>query len=78
MCDEGRAQSSSYPARNRDSLKPDHCDGEIDEAFEVNCSAIVSGGEAAEMFHSIKAALDAVAIDVDEFIVRDDDLAQVV
>jgi len=63
---------------DRYSSEPDHCGGEVDKALEVNGSAVVTSGEATEVFHSIEAPLDAIAIDVDDFIVRNDDLARAV
>jgi hypothetical protein len=50
----------------------------MDEALEVNGSAVVACGEAAKVFHSVEAPLDAIAIDVGDFIVQDDDLARAV
>jgi hypothetical protein len=50
----------------------------VDEAFEVNGSAIVARGEATYVLQPVEATLDAIAIDVNGFIVRDDDLARAV
>lgn len=46
----------------------------------MNGFAVVAGGEATEVFPSIEAPLDAIAIaiDVDDFCVQDDDLARTV
>lgn len=64
------------PGAKRHSPHPDQCGDEIDEAFEVDCSAVVSCCEASEVLHSVEAPFDAVAIFVGSFIVGDDDLAR--
>ena len=48
----------------------------MDEALEVDGSSVVSGGETAKMLEAIEASLDAVAVLVDDGVVRDDDLAR--
>lgn len=63
---------------NRHSSEPDHRCGEIYAAFEVNGSAVITCCETAEVLHSVEAALDAVPLNVDGFIVRDDDFARAV
>ncbi|WP_083213691.1 MULTISPECIES: hypothetical protein, partial [unclassified Ensifer] len=51
-CDPAAYKPKERTARtNRHSRQPDHCGEEIDEAFEVDCSAVVSGGEASEVLH---------------------------
>ena len=47
----------------------------MDEASEVDCAAVVAGGEAAEVFEAIEASLDAVAVLVDVGVVWDGDFA---
>jgi hypothetical protein len=61
---------------NRRSSQPDNCCDKIDGAVEVDCSAVISGGEAAEALRPVEATLDAVAMFVSGFFVRDDDLAR--
>ena len=60
---------------DRHSSHPYHGCCELDEACEVFCSPVVSGGEAAEVFEPAEAAFDAVALLVGCGVVRDDDLA---
>lgn len=40
----------------RRSQEPDHCGNEIDEAFEVNGSAVIACGEVAEGHHNVEHA----------------------
>ena len=47
----------------------------MDEAGEVDGSAIVAGGEAPEVLQAAKAPLDLVAMFVSGFVVGDEDLA---
>lgn len=60
---------------DRHSPEPGHGGGELNEAFEVQGSAIIARCEAAEVLEPVEAAFDAVAVFVGGNVVRDDDLA---
>jgi transcriptional regulator with XRE-family HTH domain len=60
---------------DRHSCHPYHGSDEMNEAFEVDDPSFVAGCEAAEMLHSAEAALDAVAVSVGDFVMRNDELA---
>ncbi len=47
---------------DRDSSQPGHSGCEQDEAGEVDGSAVVAGGEAAEVLEAVEAAPDAVSV----------------
>ena len=75
---EGGGKMSKHAAAartNRHSTQPDDCGNQAYEAFEVDCSTVVSGGETSEVLHLVEASLDAVAVFVGGFIVRNDDFA---
>ncbi len=60
---------------NRHSSAPDHDCYEINEACEMDGSAIVARCEATTMFEAIEASLDTVSVFVKSLVVRDEHLA---
>lgn len=59
---------------NRHSSAPDPDCDEINEAYEMDGSAIVARCETTKMFEAIEASLDTVSVFVKSLIVRDEHL----
>ena len=70
-----RVRDNIRSRSDRHSAEPGHGGGELNEACEVQGSAIIARCEAAEVLEPVEATFDAVAVFVDDGIVRDDDLA---
>jgi hypothetical protein len=60
---------------NRHSSDPDNGCCEMNEAYEMDGSAIVAGYETTKMFEEIEASLDTVSVSVKSLVVRDEHLA---
>jgi len=60
---------------DRHSTWPDHGGGELYEAGKVYGATIVACGETSEVFQATEASFDAVALFVDDRVVRDGDLS---
>ncbi|MBY5413638.1 hypothetical protein HFO98_35880 [Rhizobium leguminosarum] len=74
-CLEALCEAAPSLRTDRHSWYPDHDCSEMDEPCEVDSSTLVAGGKASKVFQAIEAPFDAIAMLVDDRIMRDDELS---